>query len=213
MADVRSLDLPVVQLQFFEIQFAIDLHHALCGPSTLVGGVCIQIILVHEAWVIHVHTIFGLHTLDAQLESVFIIQFYGFVEHVVSVGIHDGCLVLVVFVYVQAVAGLDGSAIRVRHVVVLIPISLKTCLLGQVVFLLEIFSVEPHEIVCEFGLSVLPVVILIGRDGAHHGLTAVSLYAEFVFLHAVDDPVDQLLFLLERYLCHLGPALSSVDLE
>jgi hypothetical protein len=27
------------------------------------------------------------------------------------------------------------------------------------------------------------------------------------------DPVDQLVFLLERYLCHLGPALSSVDLE
>jgi hypothetical protein len=40
-------------------------------------------------------------------------------------------------------------------------------------------------------------VILIGSDGAHHGLSAVSLYAEAVFLDAVFDPVDQLLFLLE----------------
>jgi len=103
--------------------------------------------------------------------------------------------VLVIFVYVQAVAGLNGSAIGVRHVVVLVPISLKTCLLGQVVFLLVIFSVEPHEIVCEFGLSVLPVVILIGRDGAHHSLSTVSLYAEFVFPYAVLDSINQLLFL------------------
>jgi hypothetical protein len=29
----------------------------------------------------------------------------------------------------------------------------------------------------------------------------------------VFDPVDQLLFLLERYLCHLGPALSSINLK
>ena len=123
------------------------------------------------------------------------IQFYGFAEHVVSLGILDGVTMLVVFVYVQEVAGLNGSPIGVRHVIVLIPISRKTCLLGQVVFLLEIFSVEPHEIVCEFGLSVLPVVILIGRDGAHHSLTTVSLYAEFVFLHSVLDSINQLLFL------------------
>jgi hypothetical protein len=38
-------------------------------------------------------------------------------------------------------------------------------------------------------------VILIGSDGAHHSLSAVSLYAEAVFLDAVFDPVDQLSFL------------------
>jgi hypothetical protein len=27
------------------------------------------------------------------------------------------------------------------------------------------------------------------------------------------DPVDQLLFLLERYLCHLGPALSPINFK
>jgi hypothetical protein len=27
------------------------------------------------------------------------------------------------------------------------------------------------------------------------------------------DPVDQLFFFLERYLCHLGPALSSINFE
>jgi hypothetical protein len=43
--------------------------------------------------------------------------------------------------------------------------------------------------------SVLPVVILIGSDAAHHGLAAVSLYAETEFLDAVLDPVDQLFFL------------------
>jgi hypothetical protein len=56
-------------------------------------------------------------------------------------------------------------------------------------------------------------VILIGSDATHHGLAAVSLYAETEFLDAVLDPVDQLLFLLERYLRHLGSALSSVHFE
>jgi hypothetical protein len=81
------------------------------------------------------------------------------------------------------------------HIVYVMPVSLKSGLLGQVVFLLVIFSVVTHEIVCEFLLSVLPVVILIGSDGAHHGLATVSLYAKFVFLDAVLDPVDQLSFL------------------
>jgi hypothetical protein len=38
-------------------------------------------------------------------------------------------------------------------------------------------------------------VILIGSDGAHHGFSAVSLYAEFVFPNPMLDPVDQLSFL------------------
>jgi len=40
-------------------------------------------------------------------------------------------------------------------------------------------------------------VILIGRDGAHHCLSTVSLYAEFVSPVAMYDLVDQLFLFLQ----------------